>query len=363
MFISCTTTQTLANDAATNYFANGGVSQATIQAAARARTGVASSLTPLQSVVAAATALMPSIPARRLQFYQSHTMLHTRLALFSTQAILSLCDAIGNISSGNLAGALTAASASQASIDDLFAAQRLAEYGTQWHGMYMYDKLSNYGRARQLVHQLVIALQTTGKVHVPVMPSSYYECELFKVLNLHIFFFLPTVISSCWCTIFAQRTILPSTPSPLPCNRTYCHTYFPRPCIAHYFSHAHLPHSAVYNYQLSYAQNFPFLHFNASWNMYRYVRINCQTANLATGDCVNTAEGGHFRGATAPVTMAVLQVRANLLFMSSTAPLMMAVRGQVVLDLYSQSSFHTQCVCTRERYAEYQNFMSAIDRI
>ena len=42
----------------------------------------------------------------------------------------------------------------------------------------MYDKLSNYGRARQLVHQLLVGLQTQGSVEVPVMPTSYYEfCE------------------------------------------------------------------------------------------------------------------------------------------------------------------------------------------
>ena len=39
----------------------------------------------------------------------------------------------------------------------------------------MYDKLSNYGRARQLIHQLLVALQTSGRTHVPVMPTSYYE--------------------------------------------------------------------------------------------------------------------------------------------------------------------------------------------
>ena len=112
-----------------------GVSQGTIQAASRARSAVNPSLASLQSIAANAVTLAASVPAHRAQFYASHTVLHTQLALLSTQAILSLCDAITDVSNKNITGATAAVAASQSLIDQLFAAERVAEFGTQWHGM------------------------------------------------------------------------------------------------------------------------------------------------------------------------------------------------------------------------------------
>ena len=50
--------------------------------------------------------------------------------------------------------------------------------------------------------------------------------------------------------------------------------------------------------------------FNATWNLERYVRINCQTTNVATGSCVNTADGGHYRGTAQHVTLEVIHAGA-----------------------------------------------------
>ena len=60
--------------------------------------------------------------------------------------------------------------------------------------------------------------------------------------------------------------------------------------------------------------NFPFLHYNKTWNMRSYVQVHCQTTNLATGVCVNTPEGGHFRSATSNVEMAVIYPGAMIFY-------------------------------------------------
>ena len=43
--------------------------------------------------------------------------------------------------------------------------------------LYMYDKLANLPRSRQLLNQFVQFLQSNGTVMVPVDPSSYYEAS------------------------------------------------------------------------------------------------------------------------------------------------------------------------------------------
>ena len=75
------------------------------------------------------------MPARRLAFYNSHTVLQVNMMLLSTRAILAVCDGITNISAGNLAGAVAAVQSAQDDVDAIFALERQAEWGTQWHGM------------------------------------------------------------------------------------------------------------------------------------------------------------------------------------------------------------------------------------
>ena len=156
--------QTVGNDAAPDYFNHGGASSGTVSAASRARSSVEPSIAALESALAAANAVAASVPPARAHFYAAHTLLQIKIALLSAQSIVALAEGVVNISTGNIAGATAAVSQSQDLVDAIFAEQRAAERGTQWHGIYMYDKLSNYGRARQSVHQLLVGLQVRATV-------------------------------------------------------------------------------------------------------------------------------------------------------------------------------------------------------
>ena len=71
--------QTVGADAANDYIRTGTVSAGTVNAANRARTAVAASLAPLQTVGALAAALLPQVPASRQHFYTGHTILQVRV--------------------------------------------------------------------------------------------------------------------------------------------------------------------------------------------------------------------------------------------------------------------------------------------
>ena len=137
------------------------------------------------------------------------------------------------------------------------------------------------------MHQLLVGLQPARAVNVPVAPTSYYE------------------VCGLWVDRGVAQGLLPHRESREPLPRRIFHQR-PLPTLAVV--------AQFYNYQLAYEQNFPLLHFNASWNLQRYVRVNCQNTNVNTGACVNTPDGGHYRGNNAPVVMAVLQPGALIYY-------------------------------------------------
>jgi hypothetical protein len=61
------------------------------------------------------------------------------------------------------------------------------------------------------------------------------------------------------------------------------------------------------DYLIPFQANYPLMHFNASWNLATYVRVNCVWGDVDAGTCINNPEGGLFTaGSSASVTMQVM---------------------------------------------------------
>lgn len=60
---------------------------------------------------------------------------------------------------------------------------------------------------------------------------------------------------------------------------------------------------AFEQYQEAFLDNFPLQQPNATWRMKDFVRIHCNAPNYDSGSCVNTPDGGHFRGGGGDTTI------------------------------------------------------------
>ena len=125
--------QSLTTAAFEDYTTTGGVTPSTIAAVAAAQSQVGSSAIPLRAVAVEAVRLAAYVPPGRRAFYTGHAVLQTRLLSSGTAAVLNLCAAVGQLASSNASAALLLLRGAVANMDDVFAAQRDAEYG-QWHG-------------------------------------------------------------------------------------------------------------------------------------------------------------------------------------------------------------------------------------
>ena len=129
------------------------------------------SLPIVTALLAKGKALLPDIPAARRDFYTGHTLLQQSIQAYGCSALASLCNAVVSAADGNNAVASGNLTAALGAIDDMFAAERAAEYG-QWRGLYLYDRLVDFQRARTLLRQSAAAL---AKAPVPpARPSVYY---------------------------------------------------------------------------------------------------------------------------------------------------------------------------------------------
>ena len=82
-----------------------------------------------------------------------------------------------------------------------------------------------------------------------------------------------------------------------------------------------------YDYQLPFAANFPRNSYDPAWNLASYVRVNCAVLNMTSGACVNTPDGGHFRGCNAPLTMDVMDSDAVIRYTIDGATELTATSG------------------------------------
>lgn len=64
-----------------------------------------------------------------------------------------------------------------------------------------------------------------------------------------------------------------------------------------------------YDYQKTPAvtPNWPFIHYNSTWNLASYVRINCVIGDVTSGTCSNNPTGGFYSSASnAAVTLQIM---------------------------------------------------------
>lgn len=128
-------------------------------------------------------------------------------------------------------------------MDDLFSAERAAEYG-HWRGLYLYDRLVDFQRARTLLRQSSAAL---AKAPVPPARASvyytFYDYQLAVEPNYPYFF--PSDQWNLWqfvhiacfpcdnATASGTLTLTRSTSSVAGRKRSFVGTLNPAPPVSH----------------------------------------------------------------------------------------------------------------------------------
>jgi len=157
------------------------ITAATVAAAQRAMTMVASGLANATKIHSAAVQLLSSagLPPSRVQFLKSHLFVQSGMQQHSVEAIAALANATLSLVSSNgvdpteIAAAVKQVQAALVAMNLLFAKQRAGEGDGEWRGMYWADRhrFTNFQARRREIVSLLAVLQT-----VPYNPATQIDC-------------------------------------------------------------------------------------------------------------------------------------------------------------------------------------------
>jgi len=164
------TVNTLAQDYLNDLIKNGTVSTTTVNLAKQDRP----TSTPIvQNLYQEALNLQQQIPSSRQGFYQSYILTQLLLQVHGCLTLQGICDSIVSFNPTNTAQALNYLQGALVSYESIFAAERLAELGGKWKGLYRGDTLVNFQYTRRYVLKVIAQIQ---KLPLPKQQNStYYE--------------------------------------------------------------------------------------------------------------------------------------------------------------------------------------------
>jgi hypothetical protein len=169
--------------------AHGVIDNATRTSALAAAAAVAPSLVPCAALWGEVTALAPSIPARRQQFYSRHMLWPSACQHFGVVAIHALASSL--LAADGSLEAISHANASMAALDSLFAAQRAAEGAGEWSGLYSADRLpytTLQSRRRAVLDYQAALLKLAKTFDSGKGYYSFYQYQAPAIANYPLFY-------------------------------------------------------------------------------------------------------------------------------------------------------------------------------
>jgi len=109
-----------------------------------------------------ASALLPSIPAPRANFFRSHCLSQIAIHTYGTQALLAVSTAVLQLAQGQKSAALTAIKNAESLIQNIFGAFRAAEASDRWEGWFQHDELDNFFSVWDVLRQAKALFQSTS---------------------------------------------------------------------------------------------------------------------------------------------------------------------------------------------------------
>lgn len=173
----CGHIQSFVNEAANDYHSTGTISSKTVNDANAALNsmGGANTANDLLAIFNQAQALVSSIPVNRVPFYTAHSLVNFATTAYLANAIVTAVQAIGQVNSGNIAGAAASMSQTLQYMDTIFSLRRTGEYG-KWAGFWMTDHLSDVQLSRKVLRRFYLQLSTERtEALAPLTPYLWYE--------------------------------------------------------------------------------------------------------------------------------------------------------------------------------------------